>query len=442
MDKRRSTKRSLATVGIFYGMVGLGDTILWAVIASWQNYYYFPPDGAALVPIGWLYGLLMFAHAAIGTIIALPIGYWSDHMRTRWGRRLPLMFIAGLPRLIFFVMLWTPPLQTESNLNLYYLAAILICHSIAANLQQVPNEALLPELAATDEERIKISAWSGSLALIGMVMSGFTGVAIEYLGYVKAVSLYALLTLPLFYLPFLVLREPPSAQAAKTERPGILKSFSLVAHNRAFLNFGAIKMLGTSSLILIQTMFPFIVTELFLLSAGDTAYFYIAGLIAAFACYPLVMWLSRRFGKQRVFSGALLGAALVLPGLLLIGDWLPVPLMIPGLVWVTLEASVLSGSSTLEEAFIAEIIDHDAEMTGQRREGAYYAALEFVERIVYSTVAMVPPILLVLGRGQTGSRGPLGVRIVGLLGGGLSFVAFLLFRHYPLRDAPRKPAGS
>ena len=83
---KTTAKRTMNKVGFFYGLVALGDTMLWQVISSWQNYYYFPPDGEALIPVGWLYGTLMFINAAVGILIAFPIGYWSDRTHTRWGR--------------------------------------------------------------------------------------------------------------------------------------------------------------------------------------------------------------------------------------------------------------------------------------------------------------------------------------------------------------------
>ena len=115
MAEQETVKRSLAKTGISYSLIRVGDSIIWEIIASWQNYFYFPPDGVALIPVGILYGLLMSAHAAISIVIALPIGYWSDRTRTRWGRRLPYMFVAGLPRLVFFILLWTPPYPDKIN---------------------------------------------------------------------------------------------------------------------------------------------------------------------------------------------------------------------------------------------------------------------------------------------------------------------------------------
>jgi Na+/melibiose symporter-like transporter len=145
------------------------------------------------------------------------------------------------------------------------------------------------------------------------------------------------------------------------------------------------------------------------------------------------MWLSSRFGKWRIFAGSLLASAMMLPGLMVIGDWLPVPLAVQGVAWVTLEAMTTSGLVVLVEAFAAEVTDYDAALTGQRREGAYYSAWELLVQIVNGAAMAILPLLLLLGRSRSDVYGPLGVRMTGLVGGFLLFIAFLIFLRYPLR---------
>lgn len=436
------SRRSLTTIGLFYGLIGLSDSLIWQLISSWQTYFYVPPDGPALIPLGLLYGILMAVNGATDVLITIPVGHWSDQTRTRWGRRLPWMAAAGVPRLIFFFLLWFPPKPTTSIHNLLYMALMLVAHGTITGFQQVPYNALLPELAKTDQERLKISGWAGSMRLLGLVLSGAAGLGVEHWGYQWTMGGYTLVTLLLFYLPFLVLREPPQAAAPATAPLNLYQSLGATVRNRAFLVIAGIHALSTSSRVLVQMVFPFIVTEILLLSTGAASYFYGVGLLASMACYPLIPWVSQRLGKRRAFAGSLLIAAVVLPGLLFLGDWIPVPLLIPGMVWVVLEAFALASSGGMEAAFIGEIVDADAALTGQRREGMYYAAIDAVDSIVYSVIAMIPPLVLLLGRGQSDPNGPLGIRIIGGLGGILALGAFFLFRLYPAAHQPKTQEGT
>lgn len=428
VDKQHPSVRT----DIFYALITLGGTTIWSVLSGWLLYFYMPPEGTLLVPVV-LYGAAMFATRIFEAIIALPIGYLSDHTRSRWGRRLPFMFASALPMLAFFVLLWTPPVRVESAWNLVYLGAVMLLYKVTSSIHQIPYRALLPELALADPHRVRMSAWVASFQLVGMTLGGFAGLVIENVGYVTASLIYAGATLPLFYLPFLVLRERPGRQIAVAERLDFRRSITATLHNRAFLIYTATWALYWSTTAFVQAAIPFIVTEICLLTKADVMYFYIPAVLASLACYPLVTWLSDRLGKWSVFSGSLLASAVVLPGLMLIGDWLPAPLKAQGIIWAILEAIMVSGAVVLSPAFAAEITDHDETLTGQRREGAYYATWGLFDQVVTGAASALLPLLLLLGRSRSDPHGPLGVRMVGIVGGALMFAAFLFFLRYPLR---------
>lgn len=423
-----------ATADVFYAMITLGSTVIWSVISGWLLYFYLPPEGegAALVPAA-LYGVTMFVTRVINAIIASPIGHLSDRNCSRWGRRLPFMFVSALPMLVFFILLWTPPVRGNSIWNLVYLALVLALYNVAYSFNQIPYTALLPELALTDHHRVRMSAWSASFLLIGMILSGLAGPLIESVGYTVTALISAGVTLPLFYLPFLVLRERPGRQSVAAERLDFRQSIAAMLHNRAFLVMTVTGMLYWSTTVFIQGVIPFIVTEICLLTKADTVYFYIPAVLASLVCYPLVTWLSGRLDKWTVFSWSLLASAIVLPGLMFIGDWLPVALKAQGITWITLQAIAMSGVTMLPPAFGAEITDHDAALTGQHREGTYYATWGLLDQVINGAASALLPLLLLLGRSHSDPYGPLGVRMIGVVCGVLMFAAFLIFSYYPLR---------
>jgi GPH family glycoside/pentoside/hexuronide:cation symporter len=88
----------------------------------------------------------------------------------------------------------------------------------------------------------------------------------------------------------------------------------------------------------------------------------------------------------------------------------------------------------LPMAFGADIVDQDEQLTGQRREGLYYAVWGLLDQVVNALAAALLPLFLLLGRSRTDPQGPLGVRVIGLAGGVMLFIAFLIFQQYPMRD--------
>jgi Na+/melibiose symporter-like transporter len=270
-----------------------------------------------------------------------------------------------------------------------------------------------------------------------MVLGGVAGPLIENLGYRSTALIYAGITLPLLYLPLLVLQERPGRQIEIRERMTLKNAIATMLRNRAFLIMTATGILYWSVTTFVQATTPFIVTEVCQLQTRDTFYFYIPAILASLVCCPLVTWLSDRLGKSAVFSGSLLASALILPGLMLIGDWLPLPLRAQGITWITLQAVAMAGVTILPPAFGGEITDHDEELTGQRREGTYYATWGLLDQAIKGGASAALPLILLLGRSRSDPQGPLGVRLIGPLSGVMMFAAFLIFLQYPFRhDSP------
>ncbi len=414
--------------------------MVWSVLNGWLLYFYLPPqgEGSALVPAA-LYGGVVLVVRALNAVFAIWVGHWSDRIRSRWGRRLPLMFASALPLLLFFVLLWMPPVRGESVWNLAYLALILILYNGAYSLNQIPSTALLPELALTDHHRVRMSAWSSSAFLLGFILGALAGPLIDRVGYLMMALIYAGAALPMFYLPFGVLRErprPPLTEAASNSN--LWRSMKSMWRNRPFVVMTATGACYWGITTLIQATLPYIVTEICHLGASDAIYFYVPGVLASLACYPLITWLSNRVGKWAVFAGSLFASALVLPGLLLIGDRFPLSLGAQGIVWMILQSVALSGITMLPSAFGAEIVDYDEQLTGQRREGQYYSVWGLLDHVVNGVTAAALPLLLSLGRSRYDPNGPLGVRMVGLLGGALMLFGFFIFLNYPLRKSESK----
>jgi GPH family glycoside/pentoside/hexuronide:cation symporter len=425
-------------IDISFSLIMLGTTIAWSVNDGWLLYFYLPPEGqgVTLVPLAF-YGIVILIARIVNAMITPPIGYWSDNLRSRWGRRIPIMFAASLPLVIAFFLLWIPPVHGESMTNLIYLGVILVLFNIAQNLVIIPLGSLLPELAATDRHRVRLTAWSASFQLIGVILAGLAGMLVSRFGYVTMALVYAGVMLPFLYLPFFVLREKPGRQIEAAQRMGFLESMRTTLTNRAFLMLTATGICFWTATTFLMQSIPYIVTEICQQDVATTTYFYMAAVFPLLICYPLINWLAARYGKWKVFSGSLLASAIVLPGLMLIGPWLPIPLLAQGLIWIALQAIAMSGVTMLPQAFAAEITDYDETITGQRREGAYYSAWSLLGQVISGVAALALSLLFLLGRSQVDVNGPLGVRLTGLIGGVLMFAAFLLFFKYPLRHWSR-----
>ncbi|HEY9153026.1 MAG TPA: MFS transporter [Anaerolineales bacterium] len=414
---------------IAYALLTLGSSGLWGFVSGWILYFYLPPNSTPLVPIA-LYSAVMLLSRGINIAATLPIGFLSDQTHTRWGRRTPYIFTASLFMLGAFVLLWMPPHQSESLPNLFYLAVVMVIFNTAYSFRQIPYESLLPEFAPEEKRRVNVAGWKAGFQLIGVIFAGFVGPLIEILGFRIAALIFAGIMFPFFFLPFFFIRENRTPPKSDNAPMSFWTHLRLTLANRAFLIFiSAWALFWMSSTFILETI-PYIATQICRGTEADTVYFYIPPIIVSLLCFPIVTRLANRYGKRIVFLSSLLFGALILPGLFFISDSIPVPLLWQGIIWICLEAMALSGAQVLPSAIVAEFTDTDAQTTGQRREGSYYATLGLLDQASSGLASSLLPLFLLLGRSNADAHGPLGVRLLGLAGGLAMFIAFLIFRKY------------
>src|SRR5947209_9958043 len=88
-----------------------------------------------------LVGLALMIALVFDAVVDPMIGQFSDNLRTRWGRRHPLMYAAALPMALLYVALWNPPHWDHQRL-FYYLVAMAILIRGVVSFYEVPSSAL------------------------------------------------------------------------------------------------------------------------------------------------------------------------------------------------------------------------------------------------------------------------------------------------------------
>lgn len=418
-------------IDFFYSFGILGVSTIGFLVNNWLLYFYLPPHDEPLIPVA-LSGIVILFGRLVGSLITPWIGYYSDNIRHRWGRRYPFMFIAILPLIVSFILLWTPPFDGRPLWNFFYLFVMVIIYRIASVVYMVPYQALLPEIATQEKHRVRLSAWQSGFLLVGMMVGGLAGLFIEDMGYLATALIFAGIALFVLFLPLFVSDQRSRQRLDVRGSIDFRESLSITFKNRAFVLFIVVWSLYLMTSTLSQSFAPFLVTEVCLLDQADTTNFYIPAVFVSLLMYPLIVWLSNLVGKRKIYAVSLLASAFVFPTTMLIGPWFSVSLGVQCVSWAVLQAIALSGAVVLSSTFVAEIIDRDETVTGQRREGIYFAVMKFLDQIFSGIASLLLPLFLLLGRSQSSQQGPLGVRLIGLVAGVLMFIGFLIFLRYPL----------
>jgi GPH family glycoside/pentoside/hexuronide:cation symporter len=142
------------------------------VVASFVFFYY----TAVLGLSGSLVGTALAISMCLDALMDPLIGSISDNVRSKMGRRLPLMLIAGPLVLVTLAMLFSPPVGLSPFLLFGWLVFAKMALRGSASLYNLPYAALGAEMADGYVERASVVAYR---AVAGIVI----GVAITGLAY-------------------------------------------------------------------------------------------------------------------------------------------------------------------------------------------------------------------------------------------------------------------
>src|SRR5262252_7052202 len=122
------------------------------------------------LPAAWV-GAAMMVTLIMDAICDPLIGEWSDHTRSRWGRRHPFMYASAVPAAVAFYFLFDPPLGWSRSHLLIYMTVMLVTVRVLLSFYEIPSSALGPELTLDYDERTSLMSsrfFFGTLGGAGM----------------------------------------------------------------------------------------------------------------------------------------------------------------------------------------------------------------------------------------------------------------------------------
>ena len=100
-----------------------------------------------------LVGLAITTALVLDAISDPVVGYWSDNLRSRWGRRHPFMYASAIPVALTFFMLWNPPVGWSETALFWYLLSLAVVIRTFITFYETPSSALAPELTSDYDQR-------------------------------------------------------------------------------------------------------------------------------------------------------------------------------------------------------------------------------------------------------------------------------------------------
>jgi GPH family glycoside/pentoside/hexuronide:cation symporter len=146
-----------------------------AAYANFVVFYYTQVHGLS----GTLAGLAMFIALSWDAITDPIVGSWSDTLRSRWGRRHPLLVAGGLPTALLFLALFMPPDGLgEMGIFLWLLTVSILLRTFLT-IYFIPYSAMGAELSSDYDERTVIAkarvtlGWVAGLLLPAIAFAVF-----------------------------------------------------------------------------------------------------------------------------------------------------------------------------------------------------------------------------------------------------------------------------
>lgn len=428
-----------------YAIGGFGPGFMYQIVLTYLLFYYRPAQslveaGAVVLAPAVGYAAGMLIARVLDGVVDLPIASWTDNMKSKWGRRRPLMIMGLIPTAITFILLWYPPV-TGNSLgenghwgNTVFVAVVSSLFFFFYTLIIVPYLASLSEIVADENSRVRVASWQTFFNTAGYVLT-FVVAPIMFDNFGIRGTVWLLLPSILSFIgPILVIKEAPTdlpdqkeaaVQQATDKDVSLWESVKLTLANKTF----RIYMLSLASFFFGLQFFlggiAFMAVDMMGLTQSQLGTMN----AAAFAPVPIMLIifnvLSKKKGAKWAFRLALLVFAFVMLGFPLAWTRLDMPLSpyLIGIILGGIGSFSIGVFFTIPYAFPAQIAAIDAKETGKDRAGMFFAVQGLINQFVGSLAGSVLALLL---------NWQYGVIAIGPVAALACIAAFFFIKPYPL----------
>lgn len=434
------------------------------VVTGILLYFYLPPPGRGLESqvseetfFGALtaFGLAMLIARTIDSVASPLIGHASDRSRSRLGRRRSFMIYGLVPMALLPLFAYWPPGPPGSTINMLSLTLLISAYYVFSTMYTGPREALIPEIARNAEDRARLSRTMSLAAfpVAGLLMAWPRGIdwgramgldpteSIRWI--VVALCLLALIVCA---IPLFVIDERRFTHSAPSEL-AMRETLVAALRNHPFLIFLATHLSFALATSLIFPALPYMATVLLGRSEGFA--FELGASLGGMmgVGYAVIPRLLRHIDSKNLMIACfgLFGVGSAALGLIR-PDEVGGPNDSRNLVIAFLALGSmgvpLAGASVLPSVLLGRIIDDDREQTGANRSAVFVGLLRAFDKWAYGLAAAV--IAFLFARFGKSPAEPLGVLLIGPIGGAAALFSALLFFRFPSgRDAgvEASPAG-
>lgn len=399
---------------------------------------------AGLVALALLFALV------IDAISDPVVGYWSDNMRTKFGRRHPFMYGALIPVAITYYFTWNPPSGLSGDELFLWLIATTILVRLSFTFYDVPSSALAAELTQDYDARTSLMSfryffgWFGGLT-IQILLFRYLLVPTEEVpigvfniegwntyGAIAAVCIFTCVLICAAgthsYIPHL--KAPPAAR--KITLSTVFREIFETISNPSFRALFLATLCGLIASGISATLNQYINTIFWEFDNRQIANLTMAVYISAILALIIAPIAGRTLGKKKgaIIIGALAFAIAPLPVFLRLLGLLPPngsDALFTFIITITIfDLALIIVTQMLMGSMVADIVEDSELQTGRRSEGIFFAGISFIRKLSQGAgVLTASAVLAVAGMSQGGGAAAATPESIRMLGWGYA-VSLLL----------------
>lgn len=356
--------------------------------------------------------VLLIAPAVMGAIFSLsriwdaisdPLaGYLSDRTTFRLGRRRTWILCSCIPISIGFYAVFAPPFSLQgSELTLWMTIAIIGFYS-AMTLFFVPHMALGAELSTDYHERSRLFGVRHIFYTLGSILSlgamyllineefaegGNVRLLARDLAFIAIGVMAVLVIYAVVYL-----RERPEFQ--NRQQGGPLRAFRDIwgnPHARLLITVTFIENVGSAAIAAL-TLY---IAQYVVGAPAMAPLIILAYMVPSSLFVPIWIPLSKRYGKIKVWMAGMVLTGLSFGGMFFLPFIESMDHRLFLIMFLAAFAGLANGcGGTLGPSVQGDVIDYDEYKTGERKEGSYFAAWNFVYKSALGVMLLLTGFVL------------------------------------------------
>lgn len=357
------------------------------------------------------------------------VGYWSDNLRSRWGRRHPFMYASAIPVSASYFLLWNPPTDWSHHALFWYVLVLAVLIRTFITFYETPSSALAPELTDDYDQRSSLLsfryffAWTGGNAMTVIMFlalfPAFSTAAIPNGQFNRnSYSTYGLIASGLIFAAIVVSSlgthsrivhlKPPPPKRTLTLMKIFQEIFQTLA-NRSFVALFVAAMFGAIAAGMAAALAFYFLTYMWGFTSQQSGFITMSVFASAILGSMLAPIVTKTIGKKR--------GAMIIGLIAVLGSPLSITLRLLGIMppngdpfvfWFVFFATMVDVGliicfQILASAMMADLVEQAELRTGRRSEGIFFSASTFIRKMVGGLGVMTAALVLSLAKFPAGA---------------------------------------